>query len=174
VRSWIEANVDRLYGYAYSLTQNREEARDLVHDAVIRAMEASHKPVEGAGCKAWMFRILRNAFIDCRRRAGVVIPFGLPDDVPCEPGLAWTGDNRMVDILTVRLALEKLPIMQREIIVLVDCVGCTYAEAARVLDIPDGTVMSRLSRARKALLDLVQEGNVTPIRRAARSGGVVM
>ncbi len=173
MEDWIEANIDRLYGYAHSLAGDREEARDLVHDAIVRAMEAKRIPASRDGYRPWMFRILRNAFVDRCRRAGVVVFSGIADDPPADASAGWSGDRRLVEIVTVRIAMEKLTLHHREIIVLIDFVGCSYAEAAEILDIPEGTVMSRVSRARKALLDLVDDGKVTPLIRGARSGGAV-
>jgi len=171
MKEWIEANVDRLYGYACSLAQDSDEARDLVQECILRAMQSPHRPDDHSSLRAWMFRILRNAFIDRRRKLGREVLVEAGDDLPAEGNDRWSGDRRLVDIITIRIALARLPLAQRDIIVLVDFVGCSYAEVARVLDIPIGTVMSRLSRARHALLRLIEEGNVTPISLGAASRG---
>jgi RNA polymerase sigma-70 factor (ECF subfamily) len=165
VRELIETNLDRLYGYAFSLAQDTDEARDLVQDCVLKAIEASRRPSEPNACRAWLFRILRNAFIDKCRKAGREVRIDAAEDVAADGDAGWRGDQRMVDVITVRLAVAKLPMAHREIIGLVDFVGCSYAEAAEVLEIAEGTVMSRLARARKALLDLITEDNVTPLVR---------
>ena len=171
MQHWIEANIDRLYGYAFSLTRDSEEASDLVQDCFLRALESARQPDEPAAYRAWLFRILRNAWIDCWRKRGREVLVDEIEELPAEDGFVWSGDSRMVDIIMVRIAMAKLPLAQREILTLVDFVGCSYADAASVLQIPEGTVMSRLARARRALLDLVAvEETVTPIARGARTG----
>ncbi len=72
----------------------------------------------------------------------------------------WLGNERFITVLTVKLETAKLPRRHREIIALIDIVGFSYAEAARHLDVPVGTVMSRISRARRALLDAIGSSNV--------------
>jgi len=172
LQHWIEANVDRLYGYAFSLTRDAEEARDLVQDCFVKALESARQPDEPAALRAWLFRILRNAWIDCCRKQGREVLIDEFDDIPAESDPEWSGDRRIVDIIMVRIAMAKLPLAQREIITLVDFVGCSYADAASVLQIPEGTVMSRLSRARRALLSLVaEEETVTPITRGTKVRG---
>lgn len=170
LQHWIEANVDRLYGYAFSLTRNAEEARDLVQECFLKALESARRPDEPAAYRAWFFRILRNAWIDRLRKQGRELPIDDMDHFPAENENGWSGDKKIVDIIMVRIAMAKLPVAQREIITLVDFVGCSYAEAAAVLQVAEGTVMSRLSRARRALLDLVAEDTkVTPIARGSRT-----
>jgi RNA polymerase sigma-70 factor, ECF subfamily len=171
LRDWIESNLDRLYGFAFALSQDRDQARDLVQDCILRALEARNKPSEPAAYRAWLFRILRNAFIDGCRKAGSLVSIDEAFDIS-DDDTGWIGDQRIVNVVTIRIAMTKLPIAQREIIALVDFVGCTYAEAAQVLNIAEGTVMSRLSRARKALLDLLAEDNITPLVRTSRSRGL--
>lgn len=171
MREWIEANIDRLYGYAFSLAQDGDAARDLVQETVLRAMEARRRPGEAAAFRAWMFRILRNAFIDRCRRAGREVNLDGIEDRCADDDEPWAGDRRCVEIVMVRIALAKLTVAQREIVVLVDFVGCSYGEASKILDIPEGTVMSRLSRARRALLELVSDDAVTPLSRGAAVAG---
>lgn len=169
-RDWTEGNLDRLYGFAYALTQDGDRSRDLVQECMLRALGAARRPRDEPAYRAWLFRILRNAFIDeCRklRRETWLDPDA---DFVDDAEAGWGGDARLVDIVTVRLAMAKLSVAHREAIALVDFVGLTYAEAAAVLGVPEGTVMSRMSRARKALLALIEEGNVTPFERARESG----
>lgn len=162
MREWIESNLDRLYGFAYALAQDSDQARDLVQECALRALEASRRPTDRAAYRAWLFRILRNAFIDRCRKAGTEVHIESAMEIANDEDAGWNGDQRVVDIITVRLAVAKLPIAHREIIALVDFIGLTYSEAAVVLDIAEGTVMSRVSRARKSLLNIIEEGNVTP------------
>ena len=163
LRQWIEGSLDRLYGYAFALAQDADQARDLVQECALKALQARHVPSEKAAYRAWLFRILRNAFIDRCRKTGTEIPMDETIDVAEDDDPGWTGDRRIVDVVTIRIAVAKLSLAHREVIALVDFVGYSYAEAANVLDIAEGTVMSRLCRARKALLTLIAEDNVTPL-----------
>jgi RNA polymerase sigma-70 factor (ECF subfamily) len=169
LRQWIESNLDRLYGFAFALTQDGDLARDLVQDCALRALEARRCPDNPAAYRAWLFRILRNAFIDTARKAGREVEIDAALDIADDDDSGWKGDRRIVDVITIRIAVAKLPIAQREIIALIDFVGFSYAEAADVLDIAEGTVMSRLSRARKALLDIVADDNITPLMPSMRT-----
>lgn len=169
LRQWIESNLDRLYGFAFALAQDGEQARDLVQDCALRALEARRSPRDEAAYRAWLFRILHNAFIDKCRKAGREVEIDAALDIADDDESGWKGDRRIVDVVTIRIAVAKLPIAHREIIALVDFVGFSYAEAANVLDIAEGTVMSRLSRARKALLDIIADDNITPLVRTVHT-----
>jgi RNA polymerase sigma-70 factor (ECF subfamily) len=168
VKAWIETNLGRLYGFAFALTQDSDRSRDLVQDCVLRALGAGRRPTDELAYRSWLFTILRNLHIDkCRKdkRECSIDPEELEiDDEPA----GWVGDRRIVDIITVRIAMAKLSSDHREIMALVDIVGFSYAETAEVLGIAEGTVMSRVSRARKALLTIMTEENVTPLNRARR------
>jgi len=165
-RGWIEGNLDRLHGYAYVLVDDWDESRDLVHDCVMRALGAVRRPCDEQAFRAWLFRILRNAFIDKCRKSGKEVQLDPDEDFADDEDAGWGGDSRMIDIVTVRIAMARLSVAHREIIALVDFVGLSYVETAKVLSIAEGTVMSRLCRARKALLQIVADGNVTPLARA--------
>lgn len=162
-RRRIEPYLSRLFGYAVSLSQDREQARDLVQDCAVRACAAAQVPNDEAAFRAWLFRILRNAFIDGQRQRRVA---AAELDLPVEA--AWRGDDRMISVLTVRLGMEKLSPAHREVIALVDIGGFSYLEAGSILGIAMGTVMSRLSRARGALLEAIGEGRVRTLQTSAR------
>ncbi len=167
MREWIEPYLTRLYGFAYALTQDRDESSDLVQECAVRALAAPRRPSDAAACRAWLFRILRNAYIDKYRRRGVEVGLGpAADSFADDDEAGWQGDRRVVDVVTVRIAIARLTTAQREIIALIDFVGLSYREAAEVLGVAEGTIMSRLARARKALLEVMEKGNVTPIARA--------
>ena len=166
-RSWLEDNLEPLHRFAHMLSQDRENARELVQECIVRALAARRPPRDERAYRTWLFIILRNAFIDGLRRAGRESPCEEIDDAAAADG--WQGDQRIIDVVTVRLALGRLGPAHREIIGLVDVVGLSYAETAGVLDIAEGTVMSRLSRARKALLEIMSDSNVTPLGRARGS-----
>jgi RNA polymerase sigma-70 factor, ECF subfamily len=166
LRDRIEGYLDRLYGFAFALTQDRDDCRDLVQDCVLRALSAARVPRDEPAYRAWLFRIMRNAFIDRCRRSGVEVGLDPEFDDGDDDEAGWCGDRRIIDVLTVRVAVAKLPPAHREIIGLVDFVGLSYQEAADVLGVAQGTIMSRLSRARKSLLATIESNNITPIARA--------
>lgn len=163
-RQRIEAYLERLYGYAISLAGDREQARDLVQDCALRALGASRTPADESAYRAWLFRILRNAFVDGLRRQRRSIEQQAPEEEVVAVAEARPGDGDLIDKLTVRRGLAALSPAHREIIALIDLAGFSYAEAAVLLDVAPGTVMSRLSRARAALLNAIEEDNVVPLR----------
>lgn len=171
-RRRIEVYLPRLFGYALSLTGDRDGARDLVQDCALKALSAGRIPSDEAAYRAWLFRILRNAFLDRRRRREPVqLADGEAESIPDADG-TWSRDDRVISVLTVRLGMAKLSPAHREVLALVDIGGFTYAETAALIGVPHGTVMSRISRARQALLSAIDEGNVQPLdaqrRRAAK------
>jgi RNA polymerase sigma-70 factor, ECF subfamily len=172
-RQRIEPYLSRLFGYALSLTQDREQARDLVQDCAVRAISAARVPEDAAAFRAWLFRILRNAFLDGQKRRAVRATVAACG--PDYPGgdiwgdnEIWRGDDRLISVLTVRLGLKKLSPAHREVIALVDIGGFSYMEAGNFLGVPTGTVMSRLSRARGALLVVIGENRVQSLPLATK------
>jgi RNA polymerase sigma-70 factor (ECF subfamily) len=158
-RTRIKAYLRRLYGYAFSLAGDHHQAEDLVQECAVRALAAKNTPHDEPAYRAWLFRILRNAFLDHVRHKNVAA--SVTDDEIFAPKTEfWQGNERFITVLTVKLEMEKLPQRQREIIALIDVVGLSYAETAHMLDIPTGTVMSRISRARRMLLDAIESSNV--------------
>lgn len=161
-RGRITPYMKRLYGYAYSLTGNADRARDLAQDCAVKALSAGNVPVDEPAYRSWLFRILRNQFIDGLRRdrrAAYIF-----ENEPSGPEqMEYTGDHeRLVDRVAIGQAFEKLDTRQREILSLVDVAGLSYRETSEVLGIPAGTVMSRISRARGRLLEILEE---PPVRR---------
>lgn len=153
--------IDSLYNFAYHLTHNEEDANDLVQETYLKAFRFIEKYEEGTNPKAWLFRILKNAFINDYRKAvrepnkvnyEDYVAFHDEEDTP----LASTVDLR-TDLFQkmmgdeVTFALNALPEDFRTVIVLCDLEGFSYDEIAKILDIPVGTVRSRLHRARNLL-----------------------
>lgn len=172
--SRIEPYLARLYRYAFSLSRDEEAAKDLVQQCALKALSAKSVPEDEAAYRAWLFIILRNSLIDDRRRRRVTDALIEPDtdkdqEISCDVEF-WGGDERLINILSVKQAMARLTERDSEIIGLVDLSGLSYAEAARILGIPPGTVMSRISRARGRLLALLEQSNVAPFvaRRKAR------
>ena len=155
----IEPYLRRLFGYAFSLSRDYHRAEDLVQECAVRALSAPSTPADEPAYKTWLFRILKNAFVDRLRReqtaADHMVDAGGASDTEF-----WQGDERFITMLTVKIEMEKLPPPQQEILGLIDITGLSYAEAAKFLDVPVGTVMSRISRARRALLEAVASSNI--------------
>lgn len=154
----------RLVAFARTLLGDRETARDLVQEAAARALGAGRVPDEPAAYSAWMFRIVRNAAFDelrHRRVSREVLEAPVPAPNP------WRFDDAWIAKITVEQGLATLPSEHRDIIALIDIAGFSYAEAASLLAVPVGTVMSRLSRARLALLAAIETSRVRPLRAGA-------
>ncbi len=152
-----------LLAFAAGLTLDASEAEELAHDAVVRALQSGSAPRRIADLRPWMFCIIKNLFIDRKRKERVHREFSIAQNRLSDIGPAQTGDP--VEALMVRQAYAKLALREREILCLVDIVGLTYAQAAAVIDVPVGTVMSRVSRARRAMIERMGETNVRPLRK---------
>ncbi|MDQ7262623.1 RNA polymerase sigma factor [Paracoccus sp. PS-1] len=146
------ALLPNLRRYALSLTRRGDQADDLVQQTVERAIANAASFDRAQRLEPWLFRIMRNAFIDQtrrQRREGTKIDIHeIPEVLPTDPG---PGLEARLMLQSVEAAMADLPPDQREILHLVCVEEMSYAETARILDIPMGTVMSRLSRARLAL-----------------------
>ena len=151
---------DSLYNFASWLVHNKCNAEDLVQETYLKALRgfASFQP--GTNFRAWMFRILRNTFLSsCStldRRMTVEI--SSEDDAPTVAAIFDTPESLLIECSqenAVRKAIEQLPVMFREVLLLCDVEEASYREIAEILSIPIGTVMSRLARARKAVRDSV-------------------
>ncbi len=160
-QSRIEPYLRRLYGYAYGLAGNSHDAKDLVQECALKSLVAKREPSDDAAYRAWLFRILKNAFIDSLRRRSRE-PLQLDEEIINSQGEFFGVDERLIDVVTVKLAMAKLSTMHRRIISMVDVAGLSYTEAAIELGIPTGTVMSRVSRARRALAALIEADNIRP------------
>ncbi len=151
---------DQVYRVARRLVSSREEAEDLVQETYARAFRSWRSFTPGTNLRAWLFRILTNLNIDRGRRDQRT-----PDTQPIEEGDYYlynrleeagevTDEERVVERLSqdsIVDALSALPHNYRDVVVLVDIGDFSYQDAAQILDIPIGTVMSRLHRGRRAL-----------------------
>jgi RNA polymerase sigma-70 factor, ECF subfamily len=151
--------IDGLYGTALRLTRKPQDAEDLVQDTYLKAFRASKQFERGTNLKAWLFTILHNTFRNMRRHDG-----RNPVDVNSETvelAADVTGDERTPEQLLTRetldadlqAALDAVPEAFRQAVWLRDVEEFTYAEIAKIVDVPIGTVMSRISRGRKMLHD---------------------
>lgn len=150
----------RLYNFANWLTQDRAEAEDLVQETYMKALKGFPAFQQGTNFRAWMYKILRNTFLTSRTglKTGWTLSLDNEDDMPAEPAAAETPETVLlarVERQAIEDALEELPVKFREVILLCDVEEMSYQEIAATLAIPIGTVMSRLSRARKAMRELL-------------------
>lgn len=154
-----------LYHFGYRLTNNEDDANDLVQDTYLKAYRFFHSYERGSNAKAWLFRILKNSFINVYRKASKE-----PNKIDYEEAEAFlnTGKSSYIDSIDARekifrgligdevaKALNSLPVDFRIVIILCDIEEFTYEEIAKIIDIPIGTVRSRLHRARKMLRDML-------------------
>lgn len=158
-------HIDALYRTALRMTRNPSDAEDLVQEAYLRAFRSLHQFTEGTNLRAWLFRILTNTYInEYRRRQRRPSNASLDDleefylydhliDSRVQPP-----DERPEDVVLESLtvenviqSIEALPEEFRQVVLLADVEGFSYREIAEIVDIPVGTVMSRLFRARRRL-----------------------
>jgi RNA polymerase sigma-70 factor, ECF subfamily len=149
---------DQLYNFAHWLTQDTAEAEDLVQETYVKALRGFSSFQAGTNFRAWMYRILRNSFLNSRTGLKTTVEFDEQDhdtvgssDVTPESLLIDQTDREIM-----RKALAELPLQFREILLLCGVEEMSYQEIAETLGIPTGTVMSRLFRARKALREALK------------------
>lgn len=153
----IEAEIPRLRRYARALTRDMVAADDLVQDCLTRALGKLHLWQRGTDLRAWLFTILHNQYVNYVRRSvreGAMV--GLSDTEPLLTRAPLQGLR--LELRDLERAIAKLPEEQRSAILLVGLEGMRYEEVAAVLDVPVGTVRSRLSRGREALRRLMGSG----------------
>ena len=156
----IEPLIPPLRRYARALVKDRAVADDLVQDCLECAVGRWHQRREDGDARTWMFSILHNLAVSRFRQAAFRGKHVSLDDVDDDTALGRRAAQE--DQLTYSDVLEKvaeLPEEQRSVLMLIAVEDLSYSEAARVLDIPVGTVMSRLSRARERLLKLMEDGD---------------
>lgn len=153
---------DPLYNFARWLTRDREEAEDLVQETYAKALKGFATFQQGTNFRAWMFRILRNAFLNSRTGLAPARTVRLEDEEEGAPPPSATVREtpeslllRVDDIENVRAAIEQLPVFYREAVLLADVEEMSYQEIAETLSIPIGTVMSRIARGRKGLREVL-------------------
>jgi RNA polymerase sigma factor (sigma-70 family) len=157
-------HINSMYNFAFRLTMDEDDANDLVQDTYLKAFRFIASFERGTNAKAWLFRILKNSFInDYRKRSKepskvdyqeVETTYNSDDGLETQA----TSDLRTESVQDligdeVANALNSLPVDFRTVIILCDIEGFTYEEMAKILDIPIGTVRSRLHRARNLLKD---------------------
>ena len=154
-------HIDSMYNFAYKLTFDEDEAKDLVQDTYMKAFRFINSFLEGTNAKAWLYRILKNSFINDYRKKSKQ-----PSKVDYQEVEQYYNSEDTISNATVDLrvestkdmigdeitnALNSLAVDFRTVIILCDLEGFTYEEMAKILDIPIGTVRSRLHRARNLM-----------------------
>jgi RNA polymerase sigma-70 factor (ECF subfamily) len=153
---------DQLYNFAHWLTGNREESEDLVQETYAKALKGFLSFQPGTNFRAWMYRILRNTFLTSRTGLRVTMTVAL-DSENDGPELAVAVDTPETILIErsnsqlIESAIAELPVHFREILLLCEVEEMSYQEIAETLSVPMGTVMSRLSRARKTLRNLLRQ-----------------
>ena len=150
----IAEHIPRLRRYARALAGDSHRADDLVQDTLERALTKFHLWRHGSDLRAWMFSIMHNVFINqlkARRELAL--------DEATEAALESAPQSDPLQVRDLDAALRRLPAEQREVLLLVGLEQLSYAEAGQVLDLPIGTVMSRLSRGRERLRALMSGAN---------------
>ncbi len=148
---------DSLYNLAHWLTQSREDAEDIVQETFAKALKGFGSFQPGTNFRAWIFRILRNTFLTSRTglsATGTRLPLNEEEDESVLTPSPMTPESLLLDRIqtdTLQNAIAALPVRYREVLLLADVEEMSYQEIADTLGIPIGTVMSRLSRARKGI-----------------------
>jgi RNA polymerase sigma-70 factor (ECF subfamily) len=163
-RRLVANNRKRLYRMAYAWTGDPHLADDLVQQTLLKALSNQKQLREFAAAEGWLFRILSNCLTDYRRAKrefSTAADLELVDKITPETRFK---EEQLVQ--KVRKAVQKLPINYRQVVTLVDLEEFSYVSVAQILDIPVGTVMSRLCRGRRALreelLEIKTEEQLTP------------
>ena len=141
--------IPRLRRYARALTGERTAADDLVQDTLERAWTKLHLWRTGSDLRAWLFTIMHNVHVNQVRSRAATATLPLDDDMPDAPTRATQAD--MLEVRDIDSALRRLPVEQREVLLLIALEHMSYQETADTMGIPIGTVMSRLARARDRL-----------------------
>jgi len=165
-RRRLEALRPRLHRLAYAWCHDTVLADDLVQDTLAKALTRSDQLRDEQALESWLFSILNNCWRDHLRARRDFLDVSELDEVIYseEPGPEQHYASRQT-VQRVRRAIACLPIGQRQVITLVDIEECGYADVARILDVPVGTIMSRLSRARQALKQHLSTERSAPAER---------
>ena len=153
---------DQLYNFAHWLTQNRDEAEDLVQETYVKALKGFSSFQPGTNFRAWIYRILRNTFLTLRTglRATMTVPLDAEEGDAMMPVASGNPETIFLGRASQELvqgAIAELPVHYREVLLLCELEEMSYQEIAEALAVPIGTVMSRLSRARGALRDILRQ-----------------
>ena len=161
--------MDQLYSHAHRLTKNPADAEDLVQETYLKGYKAFNSFKDGTNLRAWLFRILTNSFINAYRKKQRSFDEQEVEDIEAintlssadyssNTHLGISAEDALFERLTddeIQTAIDSLPGTYKDVVLLADVQGFSDKEIAEILDVPDGTVMSRLHRARAKLKDLL-------------------
>ncbi len=162
----VMANLDSMYRYALHLVRNTEDAGDLVQETCARSLKAADQFKQGTNARAWLFTIMRNIFFNQHRaKSRGEVPSDWTDEVESGDqrftGSVWPQPFELFlrDMMRddIDKAMAELSIDFRSVVMLCDVEGFSYAETAELLDIPVGTVRSRLHRARASMQSMLTQ-----------------
>jgi RNA polymerase sigma factor (sigma-70 family) len=161
---------DSLYNFARWLVHNQHDAEDLVQETYLKALRSFASFQPGTNFRAWIFQILRNTFLSSgsRLERRMTVAMDSEEDFLVLPATSPTPESLLIErssIEAVRCAIEQLPVIFREVLLLCDVEDASYREIADILLIPIGTVMSRLARARKAVRESLLSASGEPLSR---------
>ena len=160
VKDLIEAEIPRLRRYAQALLRNPINADDLVQETLVRALAKAHLWQKGTNLRAWLFTMLHHLHVNTVRKAariGEVIPIEDAVNLGREPS-----QTTVIELNELKRAMMRLPEEQRAALLLIGLEGMHYGEVAAIVEVPVGTVRSRLSRARAALREMLDAGDRKP------------
>lgn len=164
-RSQLAGEIPHLRRFARALSGDPALADDLVQDCIERALRKSHLYDPARPLRAWLYAVLRNLFISGLRREGRSTVVKTVDDLTDGEGAVPPMQEDRLAASLVAEALNRLPAQHREVIVLVGLEEMSYRDVAEILGLPIGTVMSRLSRARESLKQILEDRGHTVLRR---------
>ena len=164
----LEKEIPRLRRYAFAMTRNMSRADDLVQNTLVRAIAKQRCWQCGTNLRAWLFTLMHNQNVNGVRRSareGMAVEF----DVEWPFSTAVTDDpTAAVSLRDIDRALAQIPEERRQVILLIGLEGASWKEAATILDVPIGTIRSRLSRGRESLRTLMDRRDGTEaVNRAA-------
>lgn len=159
LRKAIAEQHPRLYRIAWSWCHNEHQAQDLAQDTIASALESVDSLRDEARLEVWLTRILANRYRDQIRRTRE--DTGFEDELSCTRDTPETALDRAQIVSRTRTAVQALSEDHRQVLTLVDLAEFSYAETAGILDLPIGTVMSRLARARQRLRELLEQADST-------------
>jgi RNA polymerase sigma-70 factor, ECF subfamily len=161
---------DSLYNFARWLVHDSSDAEDLVQETYLKALRGFGSFHRGTNFRAWIFQILRNTFLSSRSRLErrMTVALDSEEDFTALPTIFATPESLLIERFdndALQCAIERLPVILREVILLCDVEGASYREIAEILSIPMGTVMSRLARARKVVRESLSSTPRAPLSR---------
>ncbi len=162
----IAAELPRLRRYARALLKDRGAADDLVQDCLERALSRIHLFRAGTNLRAWLFTIMHGIHVNALQRQNRAADTAPLDPMAENRHAAQPAQDDGLAMRDLANALEQLSLEQREVVLLIGLEGMTYRETAEILDVPPGTVMSRLARGRERLRRLMEGEELQLLRKA--------